>query len=122
MIFVGISSAKLTDARISFKDSIVVSHELKGLKLDRAKQLLKGLVDEKASIDGKYYTTATKKFLEVLESAEANAKQKNLSTEKMFVKIAKADKARKFVRPKSRFKFRGREAKGANITIVLEER
>jgi len=114
--------SKLSEARISFKSSLILSRELKGLKMDRAKQFLDDLINQKASVDGKYYTTVAKSFLQVLKSAEANARQKNLDTEKLFVKIAKTDKTRKFVRPKSRFKFRGREAKIANIEIVLEER
>ena len=92
------------------------------MKVDKAKQFLNDLLNQKVNIDGKYYPNVTKTFLQVLNSAEANARQKNLDTEKLFVKIAKTDKARKFVRPKSRFKFRGREAKTANIEIVLEER
>ena len=99
-----------------------MSRELKGLKVERAKRLLDDLINQKASVDGKYYTKVAKNFLNVLKSAEANARQKNLDTEKLFVKVAKTDKAAKAVRPKSRFKFRGREAKVANIEIVLEER
>ncbi|MBI4010336.1 MAG: hypothetical protein HY361_04090 [Candidatus Aenigmarchaeota archaeon] len=116
------ASSKLTDAKISFKSSLVLSGELKGLKADKAEQFLNNLLDQKVSIEGKYYPNVTKVYLEVLKSAEANARQKNLDTEKLFVKIAKADKARKFVRPKSRFKFRGREGKATNVEIVLEER
>ena len=116
------ASSKLKDARISFKSSLVLSDELKGLKTSRAEQFLNDLLNNKADIDGKHYDNATKVFLQVLKSAEANARQKNLDTEKLFVKVAKVDKARKFVRPKSRFKFRGREGKAANVEIILEER
>jgi ribosomal protein L22 len=115
-------SSKLSDARISFKSSLILSRELKGKRVGSAKQFLDGLINQTTNIDGKHYTTVAKTFLQLLKSAEANARQKNLDTEKLFVKIAKTDKARKFVRPKSRFKFRGREAKTANIEIVLEER
>ena len=116
------ATAKLTDSRISFKSSLVLSRELKGLKVERAARLLEGLLSEKENIDGKHYTNAAKVFLGVLKSAEANARQKNLDTEKLFVKIAKADRAKKFVRPKSRSKFRGRKAKATNLLMVLEER
>lgn len=114
--------AKLKDAGVSFKRSLVLSRELKGLRVNKARQLLDDLINEKRSLDGKFYTNVAKNFLQLLNSAEANARQKNLDTENLFVKVAKTDKARKRVLPKSRFKFRGREDKVANIQIVLEER
>lgn len=118
----GIATAKVSNARISFKKTLVLCRKLKGIKLDKAKKLLEDLIDKKMHIDGKFFTNASKKILELLKSAEANAKQKNLNMERLFVKIAKVDKGEKFIRPKSRFKFRGREAKSTNIEIVLEER
>jgi large subunit ribosomal protein L22 len=118
----GIAIAKATNARISLKHSLVLCNELKRRKLDKAKKFLEDLISQKTSINGKYYTNASKKFLEILNSAEANAKQKNLNLEKLFIKSIKANKGEKFIRPKSRFKFRGREAKSTNIEIVLEER
>lgn len=116
------ASAKLMDANISTKDSLILSRQLKGLRVDRATRFLDDLLSQKVNVAGKYYTKTAETFLQVLKSAEANAKQKNLDTEKLFVKIAKADKAAKVVRPKSRFKFRGREGKSTHIQIVLEER
>ena len=116
------STAKLRGARISFKKSYILSKELRGMKAERAIRFLTDLVDEKVALDGKFYTKTARVFLDILKSAEANAKQKNLDTEKLFVKVAKTDKARKLVTPKSRFKFRGRQAKTANIEIVLQER
>lgn len=62
-----------------------------------------------------------KKILEILENAEANAKQKNLNLEKLFI-FPKADKGFRLITPKSRAKFRGREAKVTNIEIILRER
>ena len=116
------ATAKLRDARISFKKSYILAKELRGMKAERAIRFLTDLIDEKVAVDGKFYTKTAQTFLGVLKSAEANAKQKNLDTEKLFVKIAKTDKARKLVTPKSRFKFRGRQAKTSHIEIVLEER
>lgn len=114
--------AKVTNARISLKHSLVLCKAIRKKNLNDAKNLLENLINKRSSLDGKYYTNASEKFLEVLQATEANAKQKNLNTEKLFVKIAKADKGNKFIRPKSRFKFRGREAKMTNIEIVLGER
>ena len=115
-------SAELIGARISLKHSIILCKKLKGMKLNKAKRFLQNLIDKKESIDGKYYTKASRILLKLLESGEANATQKNLNVEKLYIQLAKADKGRKFIRPKSRFKFRGREAKVTNLKIVLGER
>jgi ribosomal protein L22 len=80
------------------------------------------LLEKKISLGGKYYTNAAKQILEVLESAEANAKQKDLAGEKLFIKIAKADAGETFIKPKSRWRLRGRKAKSSSITIEVEER
>lgn len=115
-------SAKAESARISLKHSLVLCRELKGKKLEKAKRLLEDLTGRKRSLNGKYYTNASKKLLEILKSAEANAIYKNLDAERLFVKSAKADKGRTFIRPKTRWKSRGRRAKSTNIKIVVEER
>jgi large subunit ribosomal protein L22 len=114
--------AKLEDARISLKHAIVICKNLKNKKVEKAKNFLKNLIEKKVSLRGKYYTKAAKKILEVLESAEANAKNKNLNLEKLFVKTAKADKGPTFIRPRSRTRFRGRRFKSTHITIEVEER
>ncbi|MEM5882919.1 MAG: uL22 family ribosomal protein [Candidatus Aenigmatarchaeota archaeon] len=116
------ASAILEDARISLKHSTIICKEIKNKKVDKAKKFLEMLIDKKISLDGKYYTKAAKQILEILKSAEANAKVKNLNPEKLFVKIAKADKGRVFIRPKSRWRFRGRKAKVTRIEIILGER
>lgn len=114
--------AKLKSVDISLKNSLIVCDAIRSKNVDKTKRFLQDLLSQKKSIEGKYYTKTVKKILEVLEAAEANAKQKNLDAEKLFVKIAKADRGEKFIRPKSRAKFRGREAKVTNIEIVLEEK
>jgi ribosomal protein L22 len=80
------------------------------------------ILSEKKSFEGKIFPKTTFAFLTLLNSAEANAKQKNLNTEKLFVRIIKADKGYRYVRPKSLAKFRGREAKVTNLSVILEER
>lgn len=109
--------------RISFKQSMDVADAIRKKNLAKAKNFLEEVLDEKKTIDGKkIFPKATKAFLVLLKSAEANAKQKNMNTEKLFVKIAKADKGFKYVRPKSLAKYRGREAKVTSISVVLEEK
>lgn len=115
-------SAKLVGAPVSLKQSMELCSAISGKKVSSAKRFLNNLLLQKESLDGKYFSTATRTLLELLESGEANARQKNMAIEKLFVKMAKADKGQKFIRPRSRFKFRGKQAKITNLTITLEER
>jgi ribosomal protein L22 len=116
------ASAILEDARVSLKHSVAICKEIRNKKVDKAKKFLEMLINKKISLNGKYYTNAAKQILEVLKTAEANAKVKNLNLERLFVKVAKADKGRVFIRPKSRWRFRGRKAKVTRIEIRVEER
>jgi ribosomal protein L22 len=60
--------------------------------------------------------------LQILETAVANARVKKMNEEKLFVKTARADIGERFIRPKSRWGFRGRKVKSSNIFIELGER
>jgi len=114
--------AKFENARISLKSSKIVCREIKGKKVERAKRMLADLVAGKHSLDGKYYTNTAKKILEVLINAESNAKVKAMDEDRLFINIAKADKGRTFIRPRSRSGRRGERAKMTNLEIILEER
>ncbi len=116
------ASARLDDARISLKHSIALCKELRGKRLDKAKSFLENMINNKTSIEGKHYTNASKKILEILKNAEANAASKGMNIEKTFVNSIKADQSFKFVKPKSRYRMRGRKAKIAKISVVLGER
>ncbi len=117
-----VAVGKETGARVSLKSTRVLLGEIKNKKTDKAKRLLNDLIDEKRSLDGKHYTKSAKKLLDIIESAEANAKNKTMNTEKLFIKKAVANMSPKRQLPKSRVFMRGRVAKGAHIEIVLEER
>ncbi|MEM5870062.1 MAG: uL22 family ribosomal protein [Candidatus Aenigmatarchaeota archaeon] len=114
--------SKLPNARISLKHSLVLCKKLKGKKLNKAKTFLENLVAGKVSINGKYYTKAVKTFLELLKNVEANAKQKGLNADKLFIKNIKADKGVSFYRPRSLWHLRGQRAKSVNLTVEVEER
>lgn len=116
------ATAKETGARVSFKYSLLLARKIKGKKVDKVKKFLEDLINQKRDVDGQYHTNITKKILELVKSAEANAKNKNMNAEKLFIKNAYVNKAEKRVLPKSRLRLRGREGKGSNIEIVLEER
>jgi len=109
-------------ARISLKDSKILCNKLRKSRVEKAKALLGDLVAKKTSLEGKYYTSASKKILEVLGSAEANAAAKGLDTDKLFIAVIKVDRGQTFMRPRSRTKLRRQQAKSANVEIVLEER
>lgn len=117
-----IVQAKFVAERISFKQSQEVASAIRNKNLASAKNFLTEVLAQKKTIDGKLFPKTTHAFLTLLKSAEANAKQKNMDTEKLFLKVVKADKGFKYVRPKSLAKFRGREAKITNISVVLEEK
>ncbi len=114
--------AKETNAKVSVKYSRVLCEAIKGKKLSKATKLLEDLVDKKRSLKGKYYTKTSEKFLDILKALGANAKNKNLSLEKLFIKNAVADKGETTVRPRTRWHLRGRTARRANIQITAEER
>lgn len=116
------ATARIEDARISFKHSITICKSLRKKRVEKAKNFLENLIDRKINLDGKYHPNAAKKILQILKEAEANAKVKGLDPEKIFIKTVKADKGPKFIRPKSRWRLRGRKAKSTNITIIVEER
>lgn len=116
------SSARVDAAKISFKHAMVLCKELRKKRVAKAKELLEDLIGRKRSLGGKHYTNASKDLLDVLKSAESNAMAKGLDTDRLFITVAKADKGRTFIRPKSRFKSRGRRMKSTNIEIILEER
>lgn len=118
------ATAKSFGAKISFKNSENVLKLIRNKRIGVAKKILNDLSKERAPLVGgkKFHTFASAQILNTLESAEANAKQKNIDAQKLFVRIAKADKGYKFIRPKTSAKFRGRRGKITNIEIVLEER
>ena len=116
------AKASIENAEVSLKQSIVICDKLRGKKLESGKKLLEDLLDRKINLDRKFYPTTAKKFLEMLEAVEANAKVKNLTAEKLFIKKIKADKGYRYAKPKSRWRMRGRKVKSSTIQVEVEER
>ncbi|HDD46076.1 MAG TPA: hypothetical protein ENG42_01250 [Candidatus Aenigmarchaeota archaeon] len=106
--------------RISTKNSIIVCRAINRKNIVKAKKFLKGLLERKTSIEGKYYDKTTSTILSILESAEKNAEFKGLNIKKLIV-YASAHKGFSFHRPR-RFKRRGERRKVTNIQIVLVEK
>lgn len=95
---------------------------MRGKRLEKAIQFLNDLIEQKRSIDGKYYTKASKTLLELLKSVKANAKNKGMDENKLFIKIIKADKGETMWRPRSRWILRGQKMKSVNLSVEVEER
>jgi len=117
-----IATASETGAPVSFRHSRIICGEIKGKKVDKAKKILEDISNGKRDLDGKYYTKTVNKILDIIKSAEANAKQKNLAVDRLFIKNATADKGEAMYRPKTRWNLRGRRQKSSNIKIVVEEK
>ena len=107
-------------ARISPKHSVIVCSAVTGKPLSKGKELLEGLVSGSRSLDGKYYTNASRELLELVKSAENNAESKGLNAERLFIH-ASAHKGFSFWRPRA-FKMRGQHRKATNLQVVLEQR
>jgi ribosomal protein L22 len=116
------ATAKLKDARVSLKKSKLLFKVIRGKRVDKSKALLEGLISQKRSLAGKYYTNTAKKILELLINAEASAKAKTMDESRLSVIYAKASKGRTFMRPRSRMGRRGEVAKMSHLEIILGER
>jgi large subunit ribosomal protein L22 len=116
------ATAKGTNSKVSSKHSLIVCREIKGMKSDKAKKFLEDMLNEKRSINRKYYTNTVKKYLEILKAAVANAKEKNLAADKLFVRNAISNRGEEQYRPRTRWRLRGRKGRSTNIEIILEER
>lgn len=67
----------------------------------------------------RYPVKASKMFLKLLDSVEANAENKGLSSDKLFISFAKADRAEK----RKRFGRKGSvEMKSTHVKIRVEEK
>lgn len=106
--------------RVSRKDSKELCSAISGMSLDNGKRFLQELMEQNRSLGGKYYTSAAKGVMEILQSAENNAEFKGLDPERLFIH-ASAHKAFTFWRPR-RFKLRRQKRKTTHIQVVLEQR
>jgi large subunit ribosomal protein L22 len=115
-------SAKLygSNIDISTKDAIVLCRQINRKPLAKGRDLLGRLIEQKSSLEGKYYTKAATEMLSLLNSAEKNAEFKGLDAEKLII-FASAHKGLIYFRPR-RFRLRRQRKKMTNVQIVLVER
>jgi len=116
------ASAKITDAKISLKDSRILCNRIRGKRVSKSKAFLKGLLDRTSSLNGKYYTNSARKILEVLVNAESSATAHYMDPERLFIYEIRADKGRTFYRPRSGLRRRGERAKMTHIEITVGEK
>jgi len=109
-------------ARTSVKDCVRLAKEIKNKKTVAAKRFLNELIDRKKNLDGKFYPTASKVVIRLIEEAENNATAEGLDVDKLFIREIITNKTFKFILPKSRWGHRGRQAKLCQINLTVEER
>ena len=110
------------EARISLKHSVEIADQIRYKPLGKAIQYVERLIDKKISLpNGKYYTKAAKEFLFLLNNVKANAEAKGLNVEKIRIKELKVNQGYRFIKPKSRARFRGRKAKLCYLEVVVGE-
>ncbi len=109
---------------ISFKKSVIISKKIRGMNLQKAKNLLNDAINGERTIDGsRYYTKTAEGILNLLESAESNAEDKELDKSKLRVHHISAHKGRKAFRPtRMRFKRGPWRMKNTHVEIVLREK
>jgi ribosomal protein L22 len=106
--------------RASTKALIRICKFIRGKKLNVVKRLLNDLLNEKRSIDGKYYTKSADELSRLLHSCEKNAVHMGLDVGRLFVH-ASAHKGAIFRRRRRKSKF-GSRMKNTNLEVVLIER
>ncbi len=125
-----------TNLAVSKKMSVEIANFIRGRDLDKAKDLMKGVIQLKVAVPikkhnrdlghkrgkiaaGRYPVKAAKAMLSLLESGEMNAINKGLDPEVLYVQEIVANKGTGQMRHGRRS---GREAKRTHIDITLEER
>jgi len=105
---------------ISPKDAIEVCRAINRSHLSRGEGLLEGLVTGKRDVNGKFYTKASKRILELLKSARSNAEFKGLEEDKLHI-YASAHKGFSMSTGR-RDQVRGQKRLYTHVQLVLVER
>ncbi|HDJ96719.1 MAG TPA: hypothetical protein ENG45_01455, partial [Candidatus Aenigmarchaeota archaeon] len=94
-----------------------------GMNVEKAINFLDNLIKKKIKLPcGRYHPNAAREIMNLIKSAKANAENKGMSSEKLYIKEIKANKGGTFIRPRSRWKLRGRKAKMCNLEVRLGEK
>jgi ribosomal protein L22 len=104
---------------VSTKTSTLLCRKISGMQLERGKQFLQRLIEQKESLGGKYYTGTAAEILGMLKSAENNVEFKGLDAARMIIK-ASAHNGFRYYRPR-KFKMGRQLKKVTNLQVVLEQ-
>ncbi len=125
---------------LSLKDSVNLCRALKGMRLDAAKEYLEDVVRKKRAVPyfryldsvshkkgigpGRYPVKEAKYILKVLENAEANAENKELDTDSLYIMHIAAHKGEIYKRYRPRAMGRSTEIRKehVHIEVILEEK
>ena len=129
-----IAIAKAYNLPISTKQSIEICDFLRYKKLQSVKTILDNAMQKKSAIPfkrfimdtghkpgmaaGKYPQKASFEFLKLIDSAEANAENKGLDTERLVISKLIANKGNRMFHPG---RHRGIKMKRTHLEIMLEE-
>jgi len=106
--------------RISRKNAVKICRVIRGKKLKTVKRLLNDLLEQRRSLDGKYYTKTVAEILKLIESCEKNADFLGLEKEKLFVHASASQGT--IIRRRRRKAAFGSRLKSTNVEIMLIQR
>jgi len=106
---------------ISPLNAVKVCKAINRKKFIDAKKILDNLLNEKISLNGKYFTKTTKEILKLLYQLENNAKNKNLDPDKLFLFIS-AHKGPTLHRARRRWQKFGSKLKSCHVQAVLSDK
>ncbi len=135
--------ASVRDLRVSFKEMVELVRELRGKSLEEARRILEDVISLRRPIPfkrykkgvghrrqlqgwkaGRYPVKAAKLVMKLLKSAEANAEQKGLDTERLFIRHIAAQQGPKLRRffPRAFGRATPKIEQLVHVEVVLEER
>ncbi len=138
------AKAMLKNRRISTKYAVEIANYIKGLPVSKALAKLQRIAEKKEYLPlkkynkkvahrkgraiagkkaGRYPVKACNSFIELLNTAIANAENKGLDTEKLLVLHAFASQGHRRLghQPKGRIAGKRRERKSTHIEVILQE-
>ena len=125
---------------LSLKDSVNLCRALKGMRLEDAKEFLEDVIHKRRAVPyfryldsishrrgigpGRYPVKEAKHILKVLENAEANAENKELDTDNLYIFHIAAHKGQVYKRftPKAYGRSAEIRRDRVHIEVILEER
>ncbi len=135
--------ASARDLRVSFKEMVELVRELRGRSLEDARRILEDVISLRRPVPfkrykkgvghrrqlqgwkaGRYPVKAAKLVMKLLKSAEANAEQKGLDTERLFIRHIAAQQGPKLRRffPRAFGRATPKIEQLVHVEVVLEER